>query len=80
MDFAEIINQQVTHKILHVKGAIGGEDQHDLSCRICYLIANQIKHEGFDRFWELVEQMGLNVRGTLRANYLHLQQISRIVL
>src|SRR6266540_2643903 len=24
---------------------------------------NQIKHEGFDQFWGLVEQLGLNVRG-----------------
>ncbi len=42
---------------------MGGEDQHDLSCRICYPIKDQIKHERFDRFWRLIEQMDLSVRG-----------------
>ena len=50
MEFAEIIKQQATHKFLYMGGAIGEEDQHDLSCQICYPTMDQMKHEGFDQF------------------------------
>jgi len=46
-----------------VRGVVEREDQHNLSCRTCYLIKDHPKHEGFDRFWELLEQMYLDVRG-----------------
>jgi len=32
----ELITQQATHRFLHIGDAVGGEDQHNLSCRICY--------------------------------------------
>ncbi len=41
---------------------VRGEDQQDLSCRTCYPVKDQLKHERFDRFWELIEQINLRVR------------------
>ena len=63
MEFAEIIKLQVAHKIMHAGGGMGGEDQQDFSCRTCYPTKDIVKHERFDRFWELIEQMNLSVEG-----------------
>ena len=46
---------------MHVRGGRGGEDQQDLSCQMCYPTKDIIKHEAFDRFWELIDQMNLSV-------------------
>src|SRR6266540_470197 len=46
---------------MHVRGGRGGEDQQDLSCQMCYTTKDIIKHEAFDRFWELIDQMNLSV-------------------
>jgi len=42
---------------------MGGEDQQDLSYRTCYPTKDIIKHEKFDQFWKLIEQMNLDVGG-----------------
>src|SRR6266540_3347189 len=48
---------QATHKLHHAtKGGVG-ENLSDLSCRTCYPTQNIIKHERFDRFWGMIEQM-----------------------
>src|SRR6266498_4408269 len=59
MEFAKIIKYQATYKFLHVGSGIGRKDQQDLSCRTCYPIKDQLKHERFDRFWKLIKQMDL---------------------
>ena len=48
MEFAKIIKYQATHKLLHMGGAVRGEDPQDLSYQTCYLIKEQPKHERFD--------------------------------
>src|SRR6266540_7236299 len=61
MEFDKIVKQQATHKLHHVtKGGVG-EDLPDLSCQTCYPTTDIIKHERFDRFWGLIEQMNLSV-------------------
>ena len=61
MEFDEIMKVQATHKLHHaIKGGVG-ENLSDLSCQICYPTQNIIKHERFDRFWGLIEQMNLSV-------------------
>jgi len=62
MEFDEIIKQQAIHKLCHVRAGLGKEPP-DLSCIKCYPINDVIKHERFDRFWKLIEQMGLSVEG-----------------
>src|SRR6266498_3770869 len=61
MKFTEIVKQQATHKLMHVGGEKGGEDHQDLSCQTCYPTKDIIKHEAFDRLWELIDQMNLSV-------------------
>src|SRR6266540_7296778 len=61
MEFDKIVKQQATHKLHHVtKGGVG-ENLPDLSCQTCYPTKDIIKHERFDRFWEIIEQMDLRV-------------------
>src|SRR6266508_3729786 len=61
MEFDKIMKRQATHKLHHdTKGGVS-ENQLDLSCQICYLTKDIIKHERFDRFWEVIEQMDLSV-------------------
>src|SRR6266540_76241 len=61
MEFDEIVKQQAIHKLYHAtKGGVG-ENLPDLSCQICYLTKNIIKHERFDQFWGMIEQMNLSV-------------------
>src|SRR6266542_6746590 len=61
MEFDEIVKRQATHKLYHAtKGGVG-ENQPDPLCQTCYPIKDIIKHERFDRFWRIVEQMGLSV-------------------
>src|SRR6266542_4243915 len=62
MKFAKIIKQQATHKLMHVRGGRGGEDHQDLSCQTCYPTKDIIKHEAFDRFWGLIDQMELSMK------------------
>src|SRR6266498_910670 len=62
MEFDEIVKQQATHKLHHAtKGGVD-ENLPDLSCQTCYLTKDIIKHERFDRFWGLIEQLNLNVK------------------
>src|SRR6266540_2150633 len=65
MEFDEIIKQQALHKAQHVGAGIG-KKASDLSCRTCYLTKNIIKHERFDRFWGLVEQLDLSMKAYFR--------------
>ena len=44
---------------------MGGEDQQNLSYQICYSTKDIIKHERFDRFWEVIKQMELSIEGYL---------------
>ncbi len=61
MEFDKIVKHQATHKLYHAtKGGVS-ENLPDLSCQICYPTRDIIKHERFDRFWEIIEQMDLNV-------------------
>src|SRR6266498_3405479 len=63
MEFEEIIKQQATHKLHYAtKGGVG-ENLQDLSCQTCYPTKNIIKHERFDRFWGLIEQLDLSTEG-----------------
>src|SRR6266540_5778249 len=63
MEFDKIVKQQVSHKLHHAtKGGVS-ENLSDLSCQTCYLTKDIIKHERFNRFWELIEQLDLNVEG-----------------
>jgi len=49
------------HKLHYAtKGGVR-EDLPDLSCQACYPIKDIIKHERFDRFWGMIEQMDLGV-------------------
>ena|SRR6266498_3207159 len=63
MEFDEIVKRQATHKLIHAGAGFGEEDQPDLSCEKCYLTKDISKHERFNRFWKLVEQLDLNVKG-----------------
>src|SRR6266511_590893 len=61
MEFNKIVKQQATHKLHHAtKGGVG-ENPPDLSCQTCYPTKDIIKHERFDRFWELMKQMNLSI-------------------
>src|SRR6266498_197767 len=61
MKFEEIIKQQATHKLHHAtKGGVS-ENLPDLSYQTYYLTKNIIKHERFDQFWGLIEQIDLSV-------------------
>src|SRR6266540_105114 len=61
MEFDEIMKVQATHKLHHAtKGGVG-ENLSDLSCQTCYPTQNIIKHERFDRFWGMIEQMDIGV-------------------
>src|SRR6266540_1977738 len=61
MKFDEIVKQQATHKLHYAtKGGVS-ENLSDLSCQTCYPIKDIIKHERFDRFWEMIEQLDLSV-------------------
>jgi len=61
MEFDKIVKKQATHKLYHAtKGGVG-ENLPDLSCQTCYLTKDIIKHERFDRFWGLIEQMDLSI-------------------
>src|SRR6266540_1474874 len=61
MEFDEIMKIQATHKLHHAtKGGVG-ENLSDLSCQTCYPTQNIIKHERFDRFWGMIEQMNVRV-------------------
>jgi len=61
MEFDKIVKQQATHKLYHAtKGGVR-EDLPDLSCQTCYPTKDIIKHERFDRFWGMIEQMDLGV-------------------
>src|SRR6266498_2500633 len=52
---------QAMHKLYHAtKGGVG-ENFPDLSCQTCYPTKDVIKHERFDRFWGLIDQMNLSV-------------------
>ncbi len=62
MKFDEIVKQQATHKLFHTGGGIG-KNLLDLLCQTCYPIKDVIKHERFDRFFGLIEQLDLNVKG-----------------
>ena len=62
MEFDKIIKQQATHKLHHATKGGAGEDLSDLSCQTCYPTKDIIKHERFDRFWGIVEQMDLSVK------------------
>src|SRR6266540_1840803 len=61
MEFEEIIKQQATHKLHHATKGEVGENLQDLSCQVCYLTKDIIKHERFDRFWELIKQLDLSI-------------------
>jgi len=60
MEFNEIVKHQATHKAYH-SGAGIGKDISDLSCQTCYPTKDIVKHERFNHFWELLEQLDLNV-------------------
>ena len=60
MEFDEIVKQQVTHKAYHAGGEIG-KDMQDLSCQTCYSTKDIIKHEKFNRFWGVIDQMDLSI-------------------
>src|SRR6266540_7518295 len=60
MEFNKIVKQQATHKLHHATKGEVGENLPDLSCQTCYPTKDIIKHERFDRFWGLLEQMNLN--------------------
>ena len=61
MEFDEIVKQQATHKLHHAtKGGVR-ENLLDLSCQTCYPTKDIVKHERFDRFWGMIEQMDLEV-------------------
>src|SRR6266498_839198 len=63
MEFEEIIKQQATHKLHYAtKGGVG-KNLQDLSCQTCYPIRDIIKHERFDQFWGLIEQLDLSTEG-----------------
>ncbi|SRR6266498_5751297 len=62
MKFDKIVKQQATHKLFHARGGMG-KDLPDLSCRTCYPIKDIIKHERFDRFWRIIEQMDMGIEG-----------------
>src|SRR6266498_5904290 len=62
MEFTEIVQQQATHKLFHAGGGIG-KDLPDLSCRTCYPTKDTIKHERFDRFWRIIEQLDMSMEG-----------------
>jgi len=51
---------------MHVGGGKGGEDHQDLSCQRCYSSKDIIKHEAFDRFWGLIDQMNLSIEAYSR--------------
>ena len=63
MKFDEIIKKQATHKLFHTTDRGVSENTSDLSCQTCYPIKDIIKHERFDRFWGLVEQLDLSIEG-----------------
>ncbi len=46
---------------MHVGGGKRGEDHQDLSYQRCYSTKDIIKHEIFDRFWGLIDQIDLDV-------------------
>jgi len=50
MKFIEILKQQATYKLMHIRGEKEEEDQQNFSCQTCYLTKDIIKHERFDRF------------------------------
>src|SRR6266498_1587506 len=50
---------------MHTGGGRGAEKHQDLSCQTCYPTKDKIKHEIFDRFWRLIDQMELNVEAYL---------------
>ena len=63
MEFDKIVKQQATHKLHHAtKGGVS-ENLPDLSCQTCYSTKDIIKHERFDWFWGLIEQLDLSVEG-----------------
>src|SRR6266542_407184 len=63
MEFDEIVKQQATHKLHHAtKGGVS-ENLSDLSCQTCYSTKDIVKHERFDRFWRLIEQLDLSIEG-----------------
>src|SRR6266540_1321943 len=64
MEFDEIVKQQATHKAYH-SGAGIGKDIPVLSCQTCYPTKDIVKHERFDRFWEVIKQMELSIEGYL---------------
>jgi len=66
MEFDEIVRQQATHKLHHATKEAVGENLPDLSCQICYLTKDIIKHERFDRFWRMIEQMNLSAEAYSR--------------
>jgi len=78
MEFVEIMSRQATHKILHVGGAVEEKDQNDLSCRTCYPIIDQPKHKVFDRFWGLIEQLDLNVKGYFRQTIFAFNKLAEL--
>src|SRR6266498_4293548 len=61
MEFDEIMKVQATHKLHHATQGGVGENLSDLSCQTCYPTQNIIKHERFDRFWGMIEQMDVGV-------------------
>src|SRR6266540_1508019 len=61
MEFDEIVKQQATHKLHHATKGEVRENLPDLSCQTCYPTKDIIKYERFDQFWEIIEQMDLNV-------------------
>src|SRR6266542_4045430 len=63
MEFEEIIKQQATYKLYHAIKEGVSENLPDLSCQTCYSIRDIIKHERFDRFWGIIEQLDLSIEG-----------------
>ncbi len=61
MEFDEIMKIRATHKLHHATEGGVGDNLSDLSCQTCYPTQNIIKHERFDRFWEMIEQMDMGI-------------------
>ncbi len=63
MEFDKIVKKQATHKLFHATTGGVSENLPDLSCQTCYPTKDVIKHERFDRFWGLIEQLDLRIEG-----------------
>ena len=78
MEFDEIVKRQATHKLYHAtKGGVG-ENQPDPSCQTCYPTKDIIKHERFDRFWGIIEQMDLSVKAYSRQTIYAFNQLTEL--